>query len=84
MPLAANVKAYVEHSYIVVPNDGVDLPGGAIWLYVGGTGAISYDPADGSTTAVILTAVPVGTQLNIAMKRIRATGTTATLMVAGY
>lgn len=84
MPAFANRFFANEHSYVVAPNDGADLPGSISQLYVGGTGDVTYDPADGSTTALLLKAVPIGTVLRVGMKRIRATGTTATQLVGSY
>ena len=46
----------------------------------------SASPAacDGVGTAVVFTAVPVGTILPICVRRVRSTGTTASLLVALY
>ena len=51
-------------------------------IYVGGTGNITVVLQDDTT--VLFSAVPVGTILPIAGKRVNATGTTATLMVGIY
>jgi len=52
-------------------------------IYVGGTGNIAVSP-DGTSAAVVLTAVPVGAVVPIELNqgRIMATGTTATLLIA--
>ncbi len=52
-------------------------------IYIGGAGNIALS-IDGSTTAVTITAPPVGTILPISLDRgrIMATNTTATLIVA--
>lgn len=68
----------------VTPNDGTDLPGGvcdAVW--VGGSGSIAIIAED-DTVAVTTAGVATGTRLDIRAKRILATGTTATLIVAWY
>jgi hypothetical protein len=80
-----NNSASYEGSLAVVPSDVADQITGGFFrsVYVGGTGAITYDSPNGQT-GLVLTAVPVGTLLPIAMKRIHATGTTATLMVGLY
>jgi hypothetical protein len=72
-----------EGSIAIVPNDGVDQITGSYMLgvFVGGAGNITYDAPNAGATGLVLTAVPAGTFLPIAMKRIHATGTTATLMV---
>lgn len=66
---------------VVAPSDGADLPFVCEQIYVGGTGNITYTPADGGAD-VLISAIPVGTQLPIKATRIKATGTTATLIVA--
>lgn len=48
-------------------------------IYVGGAGNVSVVMEDGST--VTFTAPPVGTILPIRVKRVRATLTTATLLI---
>lgn len=65
----------------VTPNDGADLAWPTRSLYVGGAGNISVDMAD-SGSAVVFNGVPAGTFMPLRVKRVRATGTTATLIVA--
>lgn len=79
----------VNKAIVITPSDTADFPpflqNGALteWLYVGGTGNIVAVLNDGST--VLLTAVPAGTQIReFGIRRINATNTTATLIVAGY
>ena len=52
-------------------------------IYVGGAGNIALSP-DGTTTAIVFTAVPVGSILPVMLDqgRIMATNTTATLLIA--
>lgn len=50
-------------------------------IWVGGAGAITYRPIDNAAD-VVISGVPAGTFLPICPSHIRATGTTATLMVA--
>lgn len=52
-------------------------------LYVGGAGAVAVDFRDGNT-GVVFAAVPAGTTLDVAALRVKATGTTATNIVALY
>jgi len=66
----------------VVTSDTVDFVRPPLAIYVGGTGNIIAVNGDGST--VTLSAVPVGTLLPISPRRINATSTTATLMVAFF
>lgn len=62
----------------VTPSDTVEAGGSA--LYVGGTGNVTVNMQNGGN-AVTFAAVPAGTILPIAFSRVRATLTTATLMV---
>lgn len=77
-----NVSSSYEGSIAVVPSDATDQVSGGFFraVYVGGLGNITYDAPNGQS-GLVLTAVPAGTLLPISMKRIHATGTTATLMV---
>ena len=65
----------------VTPSDSADLADVTTRIYVGGAGAISLIMAD-DASAVTLAAVPVGSYLDIRVRRINATGTTATNLVA--
>jgi hypothetical protein len=50
-------------------------------IYVGGAGNVTVKMA-GDSANILFTAVPVGTILPIAVTQVRATGTTATAIVA--
>ena len=77
----ANVSPPVRAA-TVTPDDANDLPGGlTLALWVGGLGNISVILADDSAP-VTLTGVPTGTMLNLRARRVRATNTTATLIIA--
>lgn len=68
----------------VTPSDGTDLaPTGCRALFIGTGGNISIDTQQGDT-AVIHKNVASGSILQIGAKRVRATGTTATDIVAWY
>jgi len=67
----------------VTPNDSTDLTDVAKALYVGGAGNISLIAADDSA-AVTVTGVTAGSILPIRAKRVRATSTTATNILALY
>lgn len=65
----------------VTPSDSTDLAKIAYkGLYIGGTGNIAVIPSEGSGS-VVFNAVPVGF-FPVAVKRVLATGTTATNIVA--
>lgn len=70
-----------RHAVAVTPNDSADLsPRYATkGLFIGGAGNLNVDTMDGKT--VLFTGVPVGF-FHIQVKRIRATSTTATNIVA--
>lgn len=68
-----------DQGYSVTTSDGTDLPTRPRAIYVGGTGDIV---ATMGGTDVTFKAVPVGSWLWISPTRIKATGTTATLMLA--
>ena len=66
----------------VTPSDSVALGRVSRALWVGGTGAVAVITAEGST--LTLSGVPTGTWLWIAASQVKATGTTATSIVALY
>lgn len=66
----------------VTPSDSTDLAAGvARSLYIGGAGNIAFDDAQGTTISA--TAVAAGL-FPVLVKRVRATGTTATGILALY
>lgn len=66
---------------VVVPADGSDLPR-AGRLFVGGAGAVKVTTIAGND--VTFTGVIAGSVLPVRVKKVFATGTTATNMVAMY
>ena len=67
----------------VVTSDTTDLPAGPCrGLYIGGAGNVVIDTAKGTT--ITLTALAVGQVHFIRAKRVRATNTTATGILALY
>ncbi len=72
---------HFSHAAAVTPNDGTDLPmGQCLSLYIGGAGNVALDTPTASN--VVFVGLAVGTVLNVAATRVRATGTTATNLVA--
>lgn len=65
----------------ITPNDSTVIPATRA-IYVGGTGHLEVTMYNGTT--VIFKAVPVGTVLEICVTKIKATNTTATLILALY
>lgn len=81
MFLDPRVGAPAEGGAAVTPSDSVSLSGGVTrYVYVGGAGNLAVTMSDGSD--VVFTAVPVGTVLNIRVSKVKATGTTASNIVA--
>lgn len=69
---------------VVAPSDSVRLPDGACRaLYVGGTGDLSIIAVN-DESPVTLKGVPAGSILPVRAAYVRATGTTATAIVALY
>ena len=65
----------------VTPSDTTDMrPARALWI--GGAGSLVIVAADGSSATIA--GIPAGSLLPIAAKRVNATGTTATAIVALY
>ena len=64
----------------VTPSDGTDLTNTTRGLFIGGAGNVTVIMANGET--VTFTAPVVGTILPIRVTRVKATGTTATAIVA--
>lgn len=64
----------------LTPNDDTDLAATVRAVYVGGVGNLAVILKD-DTTAVIFAGVPIGTLLPILVRRVLATGTTATSLI---
>ena len=64
----------------VTPSDSVALTNVTRAIWVGGAGAIAVILQNGAT--VTLSGVPAGTMLWLRASQVKATGTTATLIVA--
>jgi len=78
----ADFSAPAVGAAVVTPNDSVDLPRfPARALYIGVTGNLVVDTAEGQT--ITFTAVPVGI-FPVSVRRVRATSTTASNIVALY
>jgi len=69
-----------RRAFTIVPHDTNVITQPVHALYIGGVGDITLRLA-GDTADVVLKAVPIGTLLMVSPKLIKATGTTATLMI---
>lgn len=63
----------------VAPNDTLDLPFVSRALYVGQSGSLSVEMADGGI--VTFEGVPAGSMLPIRVSKVRATDTSATAII---
>lgn len=66
-------------AFTVVPHDATDHPTDCRYIYVGGAGDVALVNLDDSV--VVYKAVPVGSMILTASKRVNATATTATFMI---
>jgi hypothetical protein len=80
--LDAKNAAPAESVVAVTPNDSTDLSAVCRGLYIGGAGSVNVDVADGTT--VVFSGLNGGQILPVRIKRVRATSTTATNIVALY
>jgi hypothetical protein len=68
-----------EDGFAITPNNTTDLATSARSIYVGGAGDVVLDTVKGTT--LTFSAVPAGFILPVRANRVRATGTTATLLI---
>lgn len=71
-----------EDGALVTPSDTADLATPARSLWVGGAGNVRVTTLRG--TDLLISGVAAGTVLPFRVKRVWATNTTATLIIAGY
>lgn len=76
---ARSLHGPADHGFAVAPNDAVDLAEVARAIYVGGAGALRVVTASGAD--LTLAGLASGTVLPVRVRRIMATGTTATALV---
>lgn len=69
-----------QEAYAVTPNNSTNLTQWPAALYVGGTGDVRVDMANGGTVTFVN--VPDGTFLPILVKKVYVTGTDATDIIA--
>ena len=80
LPDAATGPASAVNAAAVTPSDSTDLTFITRSIYVGGAGTLTVILSGGATVEYL--AVPAGTTLWIAATRVKATGTSATSIVA--
>lgn len=75
----AGLSSPASHAFAVTPSDGVDLPEVTRAVYVGGSGSLVATLSSGSTAT--FSGLIGGTILPMRIRRIHASGTTATALV---
>lgn len=80
LPAAEAGPASAVNGAAVTPNDGTDLTFTTRYVYVGVAGSLTVVLKSGVTVA--FTVVPAGTTIPICATRVKATGTTASSIVA--
>lgn len=78
---AAGLTSPAENAAAVTPNDSTDLTTATRGLYIGGAGDVVVDMVGGETS-VPFTGLIAGNVYPLRVIRVRATGTTATDIVA--
>lgn len=81
MKYGQDMNGAYDEAAAIVPADGADLPALTRAIYVGVAGDVKVDME--TTGTVTFKALPVGIQ-RLRVKRVYATGTTATNLVALY
>lgn len=79
-----NIATTYGRAAAITPNDSVELPAHTRAIYVGGAGTLIVDMSDDAAANITFLAVPAGTTLPLRVRRVHATGTTATSLVALY
>jgi hypothetical protein len=78
----AGLNAPASNAFAISPSNTADLATATRFLYVGSAGDIAVDLVGGDAN-VIFKSVPVGI-FPLRVKRVRATGTTATNLIGAY
>lgn len=78
---AQSVLSPSENAFAVLPDDNAPLVEVPKYLYVGGAGAVTLRAKD-ATSDVVFENVPAGGYIYVRASHIRASGTTATAIVA--
>lgn len=79
-PYSMTPDSCAQNAFAVTPSDSADLPAPARALYVGGSGNVRIN--DTGNGAVTFVGVAAGSILPVMARRVYATGTTATNIVA--
>lgn len=80
--LLIDTASVADNAVSITPSDSSDLSPWIRALYIGGAGNVSVITAGGQT--VTFSGLPAGTILPLHIRRVNATGTTATSLVGLY
>ena len=80
--MAGDYTVAASGAAAVTPSDTVDMDRIARALYIGGSGDVKVNMVEGNT--ITFSSVMAGTILPVSCKRVFATGTNATLVIALY
>ena len=83
LPVESGLAVTPSDASNLVPPSG-DANKGTRALFIGGAGTVKVDMADGTTVTLTFPATACGIVQPIAVKKVYATGTTATGIVALY
>lgn len=78
---SSQCPVYPDGAQAITPHD-TNTFAGAVRVYVGGAGVVTCTPANGAADVAVT--VPAGGNVPFRVVAVKATGTTATLMVAVY
>ena len=78
----ALIKNVPSKGYVITPADGADLPNNVVCLNVAVAGLVYVDLVDGGTNVPY--SIGAGIQFPLWVKRVYATGTTATGITGSY
>lgn len=78
------ITAAASSAAVIVPSDSADLPNFSRGIYIGGAGNLTVDMVDQPGVSVQFVAVPAGAVLPIQVRKVYATGTSASALVALY
>jgi hypothetical protein len=83
MPVAPFITEPAANAAAITPNNGADLAANTRGLYVGVSGDVKVDMVTGGT-GITFVSLAAGIVHPLQVKRVYATGTTATSIVAVY
>lgn len=80
--IGSDLLSPASHAAAVIPSDSADLPTSSKRLWIGSAGNVALVTVGGDS--VTYNSVPAGSYLQVRARRVMATGTTASNIVAEY